>query len=217
MLKFQPNGGKLVRWSALAMTALLASCGYAKRSQVESDMARLREEMQAGDQALAGRIDQLDGRVKALEADLQALRDEFNVTIEKLEGMLAFNVPVHFDFNASEVRPSDQPVLDRFAAVVKAYYPNAVVTVEGFTDPAGSKAYNLRLGKARAEAVKEYLATIGGIDAKQIRTVSYGKAPERLVVPGASGPGPEGMPNRRVSLVIDYSGPELPTAKSPTT
>jgi peptidoglycan-associated lipoprotein len=81
------------------------------------------------------------------------------VAIEKVRGMLKFNVPVHFDFASSELREADRPVLDRFAAVVKEYYPGAVVTVEGFTDPAGSAAYNQRLGQRRAVAVEEYLAT----------------------------------------------------------
>ncbi len=39
-----------------------------------------------------------------------------------------------------------------------------------------------------------------------MRTVSYGKARDRQVVPGAKGPGREGEQNRRVALVIDYSG-----------
>jgi peptidoglycan-associated lipoprotein len=46
-------------------------------------------------------------------------------------------------------------VLDRFATVVKEYYPGALVTVEGFADPAGGEIYNLRLGQRRAEAVRD--------------------------------------------------------------
>lgn len=96
-------------------------------------------------------------------------------------------------------------VLDRFASVVKDYYPGALVTIEGFTDPAGSRAYNQRLGKKRAEAVKEYLASAGGFDATQIKAVSYGEALNRQVAPGAKGPGDEGVENRRVALVIDHA------------
>ena len=77
---------------------------------------------------------------------------------------MKFNVPVHFEFSKSELREPDRPVLDRFAAVVKEYYPGAIVTVEGFTDPAGSAAYNRKLGQRRADAVKEYLASAGGFE-----------------------------------------------------
>ena len=101
-----------------------------------------------------------------------------------------------------------EPARNFFAAVVKEYYPNAVVTVEGFTDPSGSTAYNLRLGRERAEAVKAVLLSQGLMDTA-VKVVSYGEARDRQVVPGAQGPGAEGMQNRRVSLVIDYSGDPL--------
>jgi peptidoglycan-associated lipoprotein len=217
MVSYRKITRESARWGGVALIALLASCGYAKRNQVDSEFAKLREEMRSGDQALTGRVDQLDARMSAVERDLQALRSEFNVTIQKLEGLLAFDVPVHFDFASSDVRDSDRAVLERFAAVVKAYYPNALVTVEGFTDPAGSVAYNLKLGKARADAVKSFLTSTGGLDAERVRSVSYGKDPKRLVVPGAKGPGAAAMPNRRVTLVIDYTDAAALNTDAPIT
>jgi peptidoglycan-associated lipoprotein len=112
---------------------------------------------------------------------------------------------VHFDFASSELREDDRPVLDRFASVVTEYYPGALVTVEGFTDPSGSAAYNLQLGKRRAEAVQEYLATSGGLTADNLKAVSYGEVRNRQVVRGAQGPGEQGIENRRVALVIDHA------------
>lgn len=203
---------KLARGGALALIPLVGACGYAKKDQVQADLERLRQEMQAQDEALAGRVNEVDsrlsGRMDALEREIGTLREEFDVTIRRLEGAIAFDMPVHFEFDRAEVRPEDRPVLDRFAAVVKEFYPNAVITVEGFTDPAGSAEYNRRLGMRRAEAVKEYLTTVGGLPADRVRTVSYGESPDRLVAPGKAGDAPEAMLNRRVSLVIDYTGDE---------
>lgn len=200
------------RAGVLALTALLAGCGYAKKDQVQAQFDELRQEMQAQDQALSSQMSEMDarlsGRMDALEREFRSLREEFDVTIRKLEGLIAFDVPVHFEFDRAEVRESDKPVLERFAAVVQAYYPNAIITVEGFTDPAGSAEYNRRLGMRRAEAVKEYLTTVGGLPADRVRTVSYGESPDRLVAPGKAGDAPEAMLNRRVSLVIDYTGDE---------
>lgn len=79
------------------------------------------------------------------------------------------------------------------------------MTVEGFTDPAGTASYNKRLGQHRADAVKEYLATAGGFETTQLKAVSYGEARNRQVAPGARGPGDEGLENRRVALVIDHA------------
>ena len=198
---------------ALAMALGLAGCAAkVKQEDFNSEVAKLRQEMQSGDQAVAARLDstnqavaQQSARIDALEQELQAFRQEYTVSIEKVRGMLKFNVPVHFGYDSSELREPDRPVLDRFASVVTEYYPGALVTVEGFTDPSGSAAYNLQLGKRRAEAVKEYLATSGGFGADRVKAVSYGEARNRQVAPGAAGPGEEGVENRRVALVIDHA------------
>jgi peptidoglycan-associated lipoprotein len=201
--------------TALAGVAVLlglAGCARVKPDQFNSEVAKLREEMKAGDQQVATRLDSTNRavsdqarRIDALEQELEAFRSEYKVSIEKVQGMLKFNVPVHFDFASSELREPDRPVLDRFASVVKEYYPGALITVEGFTDPAGSLAYNQRLGQQRANVVKEYLGTSGGITGTNLKSVSYGEARNRQVVPGAKGPGDEGLENRRVALVVDHA------------
>lgn len=173
---------------------------------LDAELAQVRAESQAGDDELSGRIDQLNRRVSSLEAEMQALRNDFNVTMEKAQGMMKFNVPVHFDFDVSDLRELDKPVLDRFAEVVNEFYADALVTVEGFADPAGSEAYNTRLGQRRANAVKQYLTTAGGMQPDQVKAVSYGESADRQVIPGARGPGVTGIENRRVALVIDYAG-----------
>jgi peptidoglycan-associated lipoprotein len=193
------------------LASLMAGCGYAKRSDVTAQLDQLRAEMRTGDAAvsqqvttLGGRVDQSEQRLAALERDLQALRNDFNVRIERLEGrmqgLLAFNVPVHFEFDHADVRTTDAPVLDRFAAVIKEYYPGSMITVEGFTDPAGTVDYNRRLGSARADAVKGYLLS-QGLSETLLRTVSYGESRDRLVLPDAIKDA--GLPNRRVVLVVD--------------
>jgi peptidoglycan-associated lipoprotein len=156
-------------------------------------------------QGLTQRVDSLDQRTAGLQSALTELRQEFDTRIAETEGMMSFNVPVHFEFDDATLREQDQPVLNRFAQVVNRYYTDALITVEGFTDPAGDRQYNLWLGEQRAQAVSEYLAQTG-MDGARIKVVSYGESGDRLVTPGAMGPGPEGMENRRVALVIDYRG-----------
>ena len=202
--------------TALGVASLalgLSGCAAkVRRDEYTAEVAKLREEMQAGDRQVAGRVDSTNlavadhaRRLDALDQELQTFRSEYNVSMEKVKGMLKFNVPVHFEFASAELRETDRPVLDRFASVVKEYYPGAIVTVEGFTDPAGSVVYNRRLGQHRADAVKEYLATAGGFTSETIKAVSYGEVRNRQVVAGAKGPGDEGVENRRVALVIDHA------------
>lgn len=197
----------------VGLTVGLAGCAAkVKQSDFNAEVAKLREEIQGGDRQVAARVDSTNRavaehqrRLEALDRELQALRNEYQVSIEKLKGMLKFDVPVHFAFDRSELGESDRPVLDRFATVVKEYYPEALVTVEGFTDPAGTVAYNLRLGKERADAVRDYLVSTGGLPADEVKAVSYGEVKSRQVAPGARGPGDRGIENRRVALVIDHA------------
>jgi peptidoglycan-associated lipoprotein len=198
--------------AASVVLALGGCAARVKRDEFTAEVARLREEMQAGDRQVGARVDSTNlavadhtRRLAALEQELQAFRSEYNVSMEKVNDMLKFDVPVHFEFASGTLRETDRPVLDKFASVVKRYYPGALVTVEGFTDPAGSAAYNRRLGQWRADAVKEYLATAGGFTSETLKAVSYGEARNRQVVPGAKGPGDAGVENRRVALVIDHA------------
>lgn len=80
---------------------------------------------------------------------------------------------VHFDYNKYEVLTADKAVLDRQAAWLKRY-PSVRVTIQGNCDERGTREYNLALGARRANAVKEYLTSMG-VSAGRIDTISYGK------------------------------------------
>lgn len=197
----------------LLATVGLAGCARVTPEQLQTELTAVRSEMTTADNALSGRITATDGRVTALtsrldslERDLQALRTEFNASIQRMETAVRFNVPVHFEFDDATVRESDRAMLDRFAQVVGKYYAGSTITVEGFTDPAGSASYNQQLGMERAEAVSSYLSGTAGLSSATLKAVSYGEARNRQVVPDAQGPGDAGMENRRVALVVDFAG-----------
>lgn len=80
---------------------------------------------------------------------------------------------VHFDYDHASVLDSDKPVLERQAVWLNKY-PSVRVTIEGHCDERGTRAYNLALGAKRAEAVKEYLVSLGVANAR-MSTISYGK------------------------------------------
>lgn len=208
--------------ASLVALVVLPGCARVKPEQLSEELARLRQEMtgeyQQGDARVAadlgGRIDGIDARLDAMAGELERLGDSFDVTVERLEGAVRFNAPVFFTFDDATLREADRPVLDRFAEVVRTYYPDAAITAEGFTDPSGNAAYNRALGKRRADAVAEYLATQGGLEAGRLRTVSYGEDAPRLMDSGR-GPGDKGQRNRRVVLVIE--GPQSPETARLTT
>jgi peptidoglycan-associated lipoprotein len=80
---------------------------------------------------------------------------------------------VHFEYDKYAVQEQDKATLQRQAAWL-AKWPNIKVTVEGHADERGTREYNIALGAKRANAVKEYLVSLG-VSAARVDTVSYGK------------------------------------------
>jgi peptidoglycan-associated lipoprotein len=80
---------------------------------------------------------------------------------------------VFFDTDQYDIDAEDRATLDSQSAWLKQY-SNVRVTIEGHADERGTREYNLALGERRANAAKNYLATLG-IDAGRISTISYGK------------------------------------------
>jgi peptidoglycan-associated lipoprotein len=82
-------------------------------------------------------------------------------------------VDVHFDYDKSAIRQSEQGKLAAAVSLLKADKKRKVV-VEGHCDERGSAGYNLALGERRAKAVKRYLTDLG-VSGSQIQTTSFGK------------------------------------------
>jgi len=80
---------------------------------------------------------------------------------------------VHFGYNEYSVQDEDKTTLQRQAAWLQKY-PAVRVTVEGHCDERGTREYNLALGARRANAVKEYLVSLG-VSSARVDTISYGK------------------------------------------
>ncbi len=200
--------------AALAVAGSMGACKTVSPEDMDAGLSALRAELQgelnAGDERVAaqldGRVSGIERRMAALEADLQQMERDFEVSIARLEDELRFNVPVYFAFDDATIEEEDEAILERFGTVAQRYYPEALITVEGFTDSSGNEAYNLDLGQRRAQAVADYLAANTPVAEDRVRAVSYGENTERLVMPEGWGPGGAGWENRRVVLVIDHDG-----------
>nr|WP_300806607.1 OmpA family protein [Helicobacter sp. UBA3407] len=80
---------------------------------------------------------------------------------------------VLFDFDKYDIRADMEERVTNSATALKN--TGAKVVLEGHTDSYGSDAYNYALGTKRANAVKNAL-TARGVNASQIKTVSYGES-----------------------------------------
>jgi len=79
----------------------------------------------------------------------------------------------YFDYDKADLRPDARTALSTTADFLKKN-PSIKVTVEGHCDERGSTEYNLGLGDRRANAVKQYIVSLG-IPADRVNVVSFGK------------------------------------------
>jgi outer membrane protein OmpA-like peptidoglycan-associated protein len=103
---------------------------------------------------------------------------------------------VNFDFNKATLRKDAMPVLNEAVQILKEE-GNVDVTVQGHTDSVGSDAYNMKLSRQRADAVRDYFIQ-HGIAAKRITAEGLGESH-----PVASNKTADGRAqNRRVELHV---------------
>ncbi len=111
---------------------------------------------------------------------------------------IRLTVEAHFDVDKAEIREVDRPNIAEAAKIIKRYFSDGTVMIEGHTDESGEADYNQKLSEKRAQAVKEFLFQEHGLDPNQLKAVGYGES--RPVVPGATGEA--GQVNRRVVFTI---------------
>ena len=84
---------------------------------------------------------------------------------------------IRFDFNKSEIKPEYRDILNRIAGVLTALKGYSI-SVYGYTDDVGTQAYNLKLSKRRAQAVRDFLLKAG--IPKLTTTQGFGKSNPRV-------------------------------------
>jgi outer membrane protein OmpA-like peptidoglycan-associated protein len=100
---------------------------------------------------------------------------------------------IRFDFNKSDINPEYRDTLNRIAGIMMALKGYSI-SVYGYTDDVGTQAYNLKLSKRRAQAVRDFLLKAG--IPKITTTQGFGKSNPR--VPGDT---PQARAaNRRVEI-----------------
>lgn len=115
---------------------------------------------------------------------------------------------VYFAFDSSALSDRARLILSNNADYLRRH-ANITVTVEGHCDDRGSEAYNIGLGKRRAESVKKFLVD-QGISNNRLVTVSYGeKRPLALGQDETSR-----ARNRRAQIVVNLASENRKSLKN---
>ena len=93
-------------------------------------------------------------------------------------------LPILFQSGAATLTAEGTKTVDQAATAIVHNFPQYRVLVKGHTTPSGDEAANLRLSQERAEAVKNYLETVRGIDSNRLRAAGVGSREPLLRPPG---------------------------------
>lgn len=151
----------------------------------------------AGEQQAAGQLK----AERALAARFERVRQMFsqdeaevyrqgNDVLIRLKGL-------NFEVGQAYVLPEHYPLLTKVMQAVRVLDAGKLV-VEGHTDTTGTAAMNQVLSQERAEAVKSYLVSNGGLDTKLISAIGFG--PDKPIAANTSDEGRR--MNRRTDIRI---------------
>lgn len=80
---------------------------------------------------------------------------------------------VYFDYDQSEIRPSERAKLQANAQFIRDNQ-NFRVLIAGHCDERGTREYNMALGERRASATMQYLVSLG-VPRERVDIISYGE------------------------------------------
>ncbi|MBN8828294.1 MAG: OmpA family protein [Sphingobacteriia bacterium] len=109
-----------------------------------------------------------------------------------------FSYRIFFEFDSDKLTEGSKNALKKISNEIKKMKPAPEeVSLNGFTDKAGSEVYNLELSKKRATAVKKFLAS-EGISKEKIVIYAFGESDNAIeTIDGQREPG-----SRRVEISI---------------
>jgi outer membrane protein OmpA-like peptidoglycan-associated protein len=141
--------------------------------------------------------------LKANVQDLTKAMTDLGAEVRKTEIRVELPGDVLFDFDKTNLKPAAQETLQKVATIIRSKSKGSVL-INGYTDSKGNDPYNQRLSEGRANSVKQWLTTQGGISRVTLQTRGFGKA--NPVAPNTKPDGsdnPDGRAkNRRVEVVI---------------
>ena len=173
---------RLFPLSPIAIAALLAGCAGPGMQELDQE-AGLQRNAYFGDATM--------NNVLVNSGD----RDPLAILAQRFGGEVPDTVT--FEFDSAEIGPEAAAVLDAQARWMTRF-AELGFKVYGHADSPGSTPYNDRLGRARAQAAVDYLASRGVSPDRLEALVSYGE--RRPAIPGAG----RERANRRVVTEVSH-------------
>jgi outer membrane protein OmpA-like peptidoglycan-associated protein len=123
-------------------------------------------------------------------------------------GNIEIKQEVHFATNKFVILKDSYPLLNEVARAIIENPKLAQIEVDGHTDSKADDDFNLKLSQKRAEAVRDYLVSVGKVPAARVSAKGYGETcplQSNLTEAGRTA-------NRRVEFIVTSSGQPHPCA-----
>ena len=161
--------------AAIAVGAI-ALAGCATKDYVNEHVATV----DARVTATQSQVDKHETHLTQLDQATKDALDRATAAGKLAEGKFLYSMvlsddSVKFPVDSSKLSPEAQQRLTDFAEKLKTDNRNVYVEIQGHTDGRGSDAANMKLGEARAEAVRLFMNQ-HGVPLNRLSTISYGKA-----------------------------------------
>jgi outer membrane protein OmpA-like peptidoglycan-associated protein len=149
----------------------------AARSRIQQELARAekaRQEMEESQQRMAEMEAEMARRLE--RAKEIAATSEGKIEVEPKEELrVLMTLRINFDFDKSDIRPSEFSTMQKVAEILNTY-PDSKVFISGHADSIGTYAYNYQLSQRRMNSVMAYLENKHGIkEAVFFMPVGYGE------------------------------------------
>lgn len=147
--------------------------------------------------AVGGSTGAVIGRRMDKQAE-ELRRDMENAKIERVgEGIkITFASGILFATNSAELQPASKTDIEKLAATLKKYGDTNVI-IQGHTDNTGSDAINQPLSERRAQAVSDYITSLG-VESGRLTAEGFGS--NQPVADNTTEAGKQA--NRRVEVAI---------------
>ncbi len=152
------------------------------RSEMEENVGKVWKEIETNQKELADLKDTVEKHKEEVKKELTEAQEAVTRAQGKLsKGRLLYEVTlsdesVFFNYKASELSKEATAALDVFANNLIKENKDVYIEIQGHTDDIGNDDYNLKLGQARADAVKKYLYTRHKIPLQRMSVFSYGES-----------------------------------------
>lgn len=191
------------RLDALEARANTADAGIRANAAGLEASNRLAGEMQQNLRAHADRIAKSEADIALLSRTAQDAVQRAADAGRMAQGKIVYeivltNSDLRFPLGSASLPKSAETPLEDLAARLKTDNTGVYIELQGHTDNTGGAEENLKLGEARAEAVRRHLNLKGGIPLHRMSVISYGESAP--VADNRTRAGRE--QNRRVVMVI---------------